>query len=1238
MRQLLLLSAILCITLLATPALAQQCSTSWAGPSSGNWNEPQWWTNGVPAIGSVVCITAPGDYQVLIPVDVIVQELHLGADSGTQTLLSTRSVSLQSAGTSVIGASGRWLVTRSSGTVNVNVASTLLVEGEVSLAQSISFMTSGGTLDVAPGGRFEMIGGADAGGAESLFRIRGTLDAAQCAGTSSGDCQLNAPIEVDGGTIRVGLGQLQLRGGTLHDLTVDVAEGSTLRLANGNDGYVVTGTLAGAPAGTVLVQTTQGFKAGPGDATLALGGSGLRWGFPSASFARVESAGGNFVNTGLLVASGNSGGVYGDIEIENHGELRVESWLSLVDAGTTIRNTATGLLEVTGPSTASLSGNGRVVSEGGEVVASCSGTCSIQTPLDMQGGTVSVASGQLNLSGGMLHDLTVDVAEGSTLRLANGNDGYVVTGTLAGAPAGTVLVQTTQGFKAGPGDATLALGGSGLRWGFASASFARVESAGGNFINTGLLVASGNSGGVYGDLEIENHGELRVESWLSLVDAGTTIRNTATGLLEVTGPSTASLSGNGRVVSEGGEVVASCSGTCSIQTPLDMQGGTVSVMSGRLDLSRGGTLDAVLFSVPEGAQLWVYGAGINRLWALNGTLSGEIGGDLRWFGADFTAGPSEVVLDFTGEGLELSGQTGFPTALESEGGQFRTTGRIRVAGSSGWGIGSRGATVLNEGRIELTFPFRFWEDGLLRNEPGGVIQMMNGGFVDTDGQGIVQNYGLIERNGNATAVGFDGTLRSMPGSELRALTGRLDLDPPGEHSFPEETTVTGIAQVRLITGLTVGGTISPGTAEQPIATQEFVSSLQMSPTTRTVIDIDANGQSDTIIPASGVNSTMLDGTLVVRVADGFTPSAGDEWTIFLRSANPYMIQGEFHTIEIEGNVPEGVGFITVKPNDGVVVLRAIAGVASIAASAGSTTEGGAPVTFTVTSSAAAPPGSALEIPLAFEGTATRYLDYVVDITGNTRSHPRRADADTITLFPLADDQEEDDETVTIRLLPGGDIAPGPDDAATVIIQDGPLTSGLAVGGIAPSRGGTGGLVSATIFGQGMGPGSAVRLVRGGTVIEGANVTDNGLGTGLGATFDLRGAATGPYDVVVDHGGSSSTLAGAFTVEENDGVQLWADIVGTPNPRNLRWSTYTLTLGNSGNVDLHDIVVLLRMTRGLEIELPDIPCRRHPPGSDRTDHARHRHCHGLAALRIPAGGRRDGRFSGAHPAHSSAGHQ
>src|SRR5439155_11194254 len=129
------------------------------------------------------------------------------------------------------------------------------------------------------------------------------------------------------------------------------------------------------------------------------------------------------------------------------------------------------------------------------------------------------------------------------------------------------------------------------------------------------------------------------------------------------------------------------------------------------------------------------------------------------------------------------------------------------------------------------------------------------------------------------------------------------------------------------------------------------------------------------------------------------------------------------------------------------------------------------------------------------------------------------------------------------------------------------TGAFAITRILPSNGGNAGSVTALVSGNGFVEGSSVRLTRTGQpdIVGSPAQVDEG-GSAFAATFDLRGTAAGPWDVVVVRPDSSSrTLVGAFTVQAGGGPDLWVDLPGRALRRHGP-SLLTIFYGNRGNVD------------------------------------------------------------------------
>ena len=112
------------------------------------------------------------------------------------------------------------------------------------------------------------------------------------------------------------------------------------------------------------------------------------------------------------------------------------------------------------------------------------------------------------------------------------------------------------------------------------------------------------------------------------------------------------------------------------------------------------------------------------------------------------------------------------------------------------------------------------------------------------------------------------------------------------------------------------GTLSPGTPEHPIAGLAVNGGFRLSSTDgapRLVVDV-AQDTSDVVLTSS---APTLGGTLVVRLADGYTPTVGDAWTIM--SGFGGQATGAFESTSVEGGTD--FGFEVDTAQSGVVVLR-----------------------------------------------------------------------------------------------------------------------------------------------------------------------------------------------------------------------------------------------------------------------------------------------------------------------------
>ena len=684
--------------------------------------------------------------------------------------------------------------------------------------------------------------------------------------------------------------------------TACIALAGTYTVAQSSADRAVAGLVVGGASGT---QTLQTFN------TFSISGNSLVR--PSGRWEVLNRT------------PGGSDGVYTTGTITVEGVFVQNGGTTLLDGAGTFDVAPGGRWELRDQVSAGIQARPGTYRLRGTLDAAYTSTQTINLPLDVQGGTIRVSQGRLDINGGTLANATVDAAAGATLLLnSSAAAPFTVTGTLSGAPAGEVYVNGGT-FAATSGEVVLNVTGTGLLLG----GSVNLTSGGGTFLNTGLLThaETGSNFATLNGTTLRNTGRFVMPGRGFGFQNGGLFRNEASGVAEIAnGGGFGGVGGSaGRVENAGLIVHTANSGggtgtTGSIGVPYTGEAGSVlRTEAGRLDLTRGGSFRDASFDVPAGTTLLIDGS---AGYTVTGTLSGTPAGDLVASGPPMAAGPGGATLSVGGTGFQLNS-----TLLTSVGGTFTNTGLLRKSDSGGNNAGLRGSVVVNRGMVDIT-SFRLLDGAVLRNEAGATVLLRSGGNLSGDGR--LENAGLILRQGNSPGVGgtysFGGLLRSLPGSELRSNEDRVDLQAPASRSIPDGATLTGTGKFLL--PLEIEGAVSPGTAEQPLSELAFFSAFRLSlvaGSPRVVIDVAAGGASDTLTVGfgSGGGNTRLGGALVVRVQPGFTPAAGDAWTI-LRSESPDGITGQFNQVVAEG-APSGIAFVAERSADGAsLVLRAVA--------------------------------------------------------------------------------------------------------------------------------------------------------------------------------------------------------------------------------------------------------------------------------------------------------------------------
>jgi hypothetical protein len=414
-------------------------------------------------------------------------------------------------------------------------------------------------------------------------------------------------------------------------------------------------------------------------------------------------------------------------------------------------------------------------------------------------------------------------------------------------------------------------------------------------------------------------GTLLVEGTLVHRAGGTALMQGTAGTLDVAPGGQLLLAEAGAIVGNAGSLLrirglfeGSCGGgaACVIDSPLEVEGATIRMLSGTAQFRAGGTIDGVDLDVPAGAGVLFTGGGTRRF-VLEGTVAGDPEGFVSWFSVEVAAGPDDATLALGGTGFLMTNQSGVGTILTSAGGAFLNTGLVVVPNTFS---GLSGSVLTNEGvmRIADAGFFEVFNGALLRNAPGGLLELTDN--VTIRGNGRIENAGLIVRSGGGLVNFPQSMLRSRPGSEIRLVGGGIGLPEPAALTLPAGAALTGSGTLGISRDYRIEGTLSPGTDAEPFGTLALAHRYYPSRTAgtpRLVIDVGADGQSDRldIVNESGpLERGRLAGALIVRVAPGYTPAVGDAFTI-VSGPLPESVTGQFDVIASE-SAPEGLAFVT----------------------------------------------------------------------------------------------------------------------------------------------------------------------------------------------------------------------------------------------------------------------------------------------------------------------------------------
>ncbi len=403
--------------------------------------------------------------------------------------------------------------------------------------------------------------------------------------------------------------------------------------------------------------------------------------------------------------------------------------------------------------------------------------------------------------------------------------------------------------------------------------------------------------------------------------------------------------------------------------------GSVEVLSGTLRLDAGGIANGS-FAISAGGLLRLGGSqvlqasssvsGAGAVLFLNGTsqIGGTyaVSGETNVSGAEvsFSGAPSQVgaLVVAGGQADFSSGQAVTATSLRQSGGTLTGSDTITVTGTVTWTAGAMsGSGTLNaEGSMDLSGSAKTLDQRTV-NLNGGMAVMSGPSFIDMSGDAVFKNNGTFETSddqGLFNNQGFfqgpgafvnDGTFRKTAGNSgetvfqgvgftntgtVEALSGMLRFTDTYVQTAGvtrvDGGTLASVEDVQILGGeldgvgavaapVQNGGRVQPGFPLGALAVSNYTQQAGGT------LAIELGGTE----PGTGYdrlavsNGAALDGTLQVRLRDGFTPMPGDVFDVVTYTAHT----GDFAAVDAD-LLPGNLSF-EVQSGPGSVRLLVVGG-------------------------------------------------------------------------------------------------------------------------------------------------------------------------------------------------------------------------------------------------------------------------------------------------------------------------
>jgi CSLREA domain-containing protein len=148
------------------------------------------------------------------------------------------------------------------------------------------------------------------------------------------------------------------------------------------------------------------------------------------------------------------------------------------------------------------------------------------------------------------------------------------------------------------------------------------------------------------------------------------------------------------------------------------------------------------------------------------------------------------------------------------------------------------------------------------------------------------------------------------------------------------------------------------------------------------------------------------------------------------------------------------------------------------------------------------------------------------------------------------------------------------------------TPGLFISSIFPAQGGSGGVVTVLVSGNGILSGATLQLQRSGQpAIVASPVAEDPGQVSITGTFNLTGAALGTWDVVVTNPDATMVkLIGGFTIAAPQSPKIYTSLQGRSAIRGGLPAVFSILISNRGNNDVFGVPLSVSAPTGFVFEL------------------------------------------------------